>query len=137
MTTGDEPMLPQPGDDNAPMISGRGTKVIADARGAYLAGNLEALIDAMTEDQQQRFRLAIWSEAFNILRALLRIRKLDDPSMHPSLAVLERFTRNPADPDTYQAIADFFRDYRNAEPERLHALSAASGEYPVDDNYLR
>jgi hypothetical protein len=57
--SGDEPMLPQPGDDASPMISGRGTKVIADARGAYLAGNLKALVEAMNEDQQLRFRQAL------------------------------------------------------------------------------
>jgi hypothetical protein len=34
------PMLSQPADaDNAPMISGRGTKIIADARGVYLVGS--------------------------------------------------------------------------------------------------
>jgi hypothetical protein len=60
MTTGDEPMLPRPADDNAPMISGRGTKVIADARGAYLAGNLKALLTQMDELQKQRFQDAIW-----------------------------------------------------------------------------
>jgi hypothetical protein len=59
MTSGDEPMLPQPNDDNAPMISGRGTRVIADARGAYLAGNLTALIKHMDEAQQARFENAI------------------------------------------------------------------------------
>jgi hypothetical protein len=68
MTTGDEPMLPQPSDDNAPMISGRGTKVIADARGAYLAGNLQALIERMDEEQQLRFRKAIAQQTIYYLR---------------------------------------------------------------------
>jgi hypothetical protein len=49
MTSGDEPMLPHSHDDNAPMISGRGTKVIADARGAYLAGNLRALLEHLPD----------------------------------------------------------------------------------------
>src|SRR5687768_9152199 len=63
VTTGDEPMLPQPADDNAPMISGRGTKIIADARGAYLAGNLRALISHLNEMQQLRFRQAFVRQA--------------------------------------------------------------------------
>jgi hypothetical protein len=50
------PMLSQPADaDNAPMISGRGTKIIADARGAYLAGNMYALFDLMNEEQRCQF----------------------------------------------------------------------------------
>jgi hypothetical protein len=63
MTTGDEPMLPRPTDDNAPMISGRGTKVIADARGAYLAGNLRALVEQMDVPQLMAMRLALIGHA--------------------------------------------------------------------------
>lgn len=59
MVTDDEPMLPQPSGDNAPMISGRGTKIIADARGAYIVGNLRALIGQMTEMQQLQLRQTI------------------------------------------------------------------------------
>jgi hypothetical protein len=57
MTTGDEPMLPQPADDNSPMI-GRivQEKIQADLHGAYLARNLEALIRLMDQPQQARFK---------------------------------------------------------------------------------
>ena len=95
MTTGDEPMLPQPADDNSPMISGRGTKIIADMRGAYLAGNLAALIQHMDETQQSRFKTAMlkqpivyaewWARhlPLDILARLLNaasLRLLDHPS---------------------------------------------------------
>src|SRR5689334_3959484 len=75
MTTGDEPMLPQPADDNAPMISGRGTKIIADARGAYLAGNLRVLIQMMNESQQLRFRKVLVQQ---ILRQLEQHESIDE-----------------------------------------------------------
>jgi hypothetical protein len=58
MTDDLSPMLPQPIDDNAPMISGRGTKIIADARGAYLAGHLGGVIGRLEEIQQHTFRQA-------------------------------------------------------------------------------
>jgi hypothetical protein len=72
MTTGDEPMLPQPSDDNAPMISGRGTKVIADARGAYLAGNLWALLKRLNEAQQIKFRRAIVNQTIWYTQDIMR-----------------------------------------------------------------
>src|SRR5688572_21975164 len=65
MTTGNEPQLGgQDRDDSAqgdlsPMISGRGTKIIVSARGAYQAGNLRALIELMDEAQKQRYQRTI------------------------------------------------------------------------------
>src|SRR5688572_13658654 len=61
MTSGDEPQLGGQDHDNAPMISGRGTKIIVDARGAYLAGNLKALIESMDETKRHLYRLALLS----------------------------------------------------------------------------
>src|SRR5688500_138323 len=63
MTTDDAPMLSQPSDDNAPMISGRGTKIIADARGAYMAGNIYGLLELMDSEHQARFRSALVQQA--------------------------------------------------------------------------
>jgi hypothetical protein len=77
MTAGrsdDEPMLSQPNDDNAPMISGRGTKVIADARGAYLAGNLKALIEQLDEVQRLRFRQIILFKMFAVMEEWLALQ---------------------------------------------------------------
>jgi hypothetical protein len=51
MPAGDEPQLSSE-NDNAPMISGRGTAVIVTARGAYTAGNLDKLIEMLDERQQ-------------------------------------------------------------------------------------
>jgi hypothetical protein len=59
MTSGDEPMLPHPTDENAPMISGRGTKVIADARGAYVVGNLGGIIYHLNSNQRLQFQKTI------------------------------------------------------------------------------
>lgn len=56
MTSRREPQIGGQGPADPPMISGTPTRAIADARGAYLAGNLRALIGAMSREQQQRFR---------------------------------------------------------------------------------
>jgi len=41
---------------NEPVISGMGSRILADRRGAYLAGNLKALLQQMTTDQQVSFK---------------------------------------------------------------------------------
>jgi hypothetical protein len=67
MTTGDESMLPRDHDDAqgdaSPMISSVQTRAIADARGAYVVGNLKGLITAMSKVQQLRFKEALIQQA--------------------------------------------------------------------------
>lgn len=103
MTTGDEPMLsqPQPGDDNAPMISSVETRAIADLRGAYLAGNLRALIERMDEAQQFRFRqamvkLGLWLHDQAVFR-----RESDPPPSEPFFDVfydlIEQWSQQPSE----------------------------------------
>ena len=75
------PMLSQGAHDNAPMISGRGTKIIADARGAYLAGNAAALIERLDERQQQAFRLAVIAFAYAYAERAFRLLP-DDAAAH-------------------------------------------------------
>jgi hypothetical protein len=69
--SGDEPALGGQSDDLSPMISSMGTKIIADARGAYLAGNLRALVDSMSHEQQLTFRHSIVREAALVVRELI------------------------------------------------------------------
>jgi hypothetical protein len=78
MTTGDEPMLPQPGDDNAPMISGRGTKVIADARGAYIVRNLRGMIARMNAEQRILFRRILITQAVRCSQYIAQGNSADD-----------------------------------------------------------
>src|SRR5438045_5218435 len=66
------PMLSQSDQDNAPMISGRGTKIIADARGAYLAGNLHGIVQHFNEDQAHTFRRALMRQGIALAESLLR-----------------------------------------------------------------
>jgi hypothetical protein len=92
------PMLSQPSDDNAqgdlsPMISGRGTKVIADARGAYLAGNLDTLIAKMDKGQQLSFRQALVQQALYYLRYYMP--RYDHP-LRICIPILERWVENPS-----------------------------------------
>ena len=107
MTTGDEPMLPQPADDNSPMISGRGTKIIADARGAYLAGNLKALVEFMNEDQHKRFKALLWQEAVTVLRKTFHMVGLNDLTMHPVLEALDHTLTDPSEENTEQLVRMF------------------------------
>ena len=103
MATGDEPMLSQPADDNLPMISGRGTKIIADARGAYLAGNLDALIKQMDEAQLARFHRSLIRQVISLTREL--------PTERPEHIRLAQYIR----------LAEFWLvEPINANPSRVY-----------------
>jgi|GEM_PF-6673373 len=69
MITGDEPQLGGQETDISPMISGRGTRIIVSARGAYVAGSLRRLIELMDDHQQLAFRQALVQQTFNAIRA--------------------------------------------------------------------
>lgn len=76
LLSGDEPTLggipaAEARADNSPMLSGVRTHVIVDARGAYLAGSLDALIGAMTIEQQGRFKRAVIRQGLNSAREVL------------------------------------------------------------------
>jgi hypothetical protein len=71
MTHDDSPSLGgHSPDDNAPMISSVLTHAIADARGAYLAGNLDALIGHMSTEQRIRFRQLLLEMALYFLEGV-------------------------------------------------------------------
>jgi len=58
-----------------PVLSQTARRLLADRQGAYLAGNLNALVEMMTAHQRRRFRL--WTE--NIVKSKLReIRPIFD-----------------------------------------------------------
>jgi hypothetical protein len=59
MTSGDEPQLGGQASDNAPMISGRGTKIIVSARGAYETRSVGALIRLMEDNQLLAFKQTV------------------------------------------------------------------------------
>ena len=92
MPTGDEPQLGGQDFDNAqgdysPMISGRGTQIIVSARGAYVAGNLRALIDAMNQQQHRQFHQAV------IAQALWYLERIVNSENAALLSVLEEIKR--------------------------------------------
>jgi hypothetical protein len=66
----DAPSLGGQSEDNAPMISSVQTRIIADARGAYLVGNLDALIDLLNHEQQMHFRRLIVHHAIEVIDVL-------------------------------------------------------------------
>jgi hypothetical protein len=95
----DSPALGGRSDDNAPMISSVQTRVIADARGAYLAGNLDALITRMSDEQTNSFKHAIvqWAWAQTIgTRAESGEIRLSSPEMHEAGRCIERWLEHPS-----------------------------------------
>jgi hypothetical protein len=70
MTTDDSPAIGGQSTDDSPMISSVQTRAIADARGAYLARNLDALIGLMSAEQQHSFRRALAEMALYYLEPL-------------------------------------------------------------------
>src|SRR5262245_5105766 len=130
MTTGDEPALPQPADDNAPMISGRGTKIIADARGAYLAGNLRVLTELMTSEQSKRYREVVLDQAIAIMRACLSTLGLTDPAAHPALQALDALMADPDTTSVGETLSCFFH------PERVPEHHAAMLASTISDDTI-
>jgi hypothetical protein len=108
-----EPMLPRDQDD-APMISSVQTRIIADARGAYLAGNLRALTAKMDADQQMRFRQALMRQGIAIAESLFRYE--DGMPEVPALEALRQWAEHGTPyepPDTYDILA--------SDPEAIYA----------------
>jgi hypothetical protein len=69
--SGDEPGLGGHSDDNSPMISSVQTRAIVSARGAYTVGNLDALIELMTERQKTSFRITLIAHAFSYAKTTI------------------------------------------------------------------
>jgi hypothetical protein len=130
MTTGSEPMLPHPTDDS-PMISSVQTRAIADARGAYLAGNLRALHEHMTAEQDQRFSTVILDQAAGVLRLMLTEFNLDAPSGNPPLQALADLMADPRPERTHAVQNSFF------EAEREPDVLATGDAYPISFASLR
>jgi hypothetical protein len=84
MIPDNSPRLGGQSDDLSPMISSMGTKIIADARGAYLAGNLDALIEAMREDQRLDFKMAMLRQAYTYFQTSI----LQVPAAEPEHPIL-------------------------------------------------
>src|SRR5688572_15933880 len=111
--SGDEPMLPRDHDDS-PMISSVQTRAIADARGAYLVGNLRALTAKMDADQQMRFRQALMQQGITIAEGLFRY-EAGMPEL-PALEALRQWAEHGTPfepPDTYDILA--------SDPEAIYA----------------
>lgn len=117
MTSGDEPMLSQSADDNAPMISRRGTKIIADARGAYLAGNFDALIKMLDEAETRYFNLG----------CLERLTDLAHEQMAVSTGGLSDRERR-----ALSALYAYFRDPSSQSGDTLRTALAAERYVPFD-----
>jgi len=81
-----------------PVLTGHNARVLADRRGAYLAGNLKALIEMMSDTQQTRFKQWCIKIAVRKARSLLPIYERHYPyDRRPRTAVdaVERWLREP------------------------------------------
>jgi hypothetical protein len=104
MTPDNSPSLGGQSNDLSPMISSVQTRVIADARGAYLAGNLHALIHLMTSDQQQQFQQSMLKHTLSTIRLVFESR----PRYHRELEWVSGLAYLVENPNTldFEAIRD-------------------------------
>jgi hypothetical protein len=104
MTTDDSPALGGQASDDAPMISSVQTRVIADARGAYLAGNLDALIGHLNAAQRVAFRQAVVRQSVHLLEPHVP----EVPTEHGQVAGIQfahEWLANPDGADVQRAMA--------------------------------
>jgi hypothetical protein len=103
MTPDDSPALGGQADDDAPMISSVQTRVIADARGAYLAGNLDALIGRLSPAQQLAFRQAVVRQCIHTLEQRLVPDLENDQDAYKGLHFARRWLDDPDSVNVEQA----------------------------------
>jgi hypothetical protein len=123
MTTrpsGDEPSLGGQPHDNAPMISGRSTKIMVSARGAYQTRNIRALIDLMTDDQRRIHKLAVHRQIFDLFRPYIEAEI--EQGLHHS--------------DFMRAIDRWLNDPSDAHRRRIKEVQQSSGESPGTPMYF-
>jgi hypothetical protein len=109
MTTdrsGDEPALGGRSDDLTPMISSVQTRAIADARGAYIVGNLRALVERMTAQQQMQFKHFIVSDVVSKNFFWTELTPDDHlaPLNEPAISAVRAWLNHPDD-QTLQEVA--------------------------------
>jgi hypothetical protein len=117
MTTGDEPALGGQGSDNSPMISSVQTRVIVSARGAYTVGNLNALIDAMSDEQKIEFKISVITTAYESVEATI----LQAPPPDPEYPILYNLARQ---------IGVWIRDLKHASLPAIDGSLAAISSRP-------
>lgn len=123
MPTGDEgdlsPMLSQPRADNSPMISGRGTKIFVTMRGAYVAGNLDRLVEGMETDEQ----ITVFKQA--LIRQIIWAGNLSLDGVDESATAYSQFTAVSewlADPSpaNQQKVSTLYYNLPVYEPEGIY-----------------
>jgi hypothetical protein len=88
----DAPGLGGQGDDLAPMISSVQTRVIADARGAYLTGNFKALIKQMDDQQRITFRKGVIRFVIDTLHTdILQAAQSRNPDLFAYLSEVDQW----------------------------------------------
>jgi hypothetical protein len=81
--------------DASPMISSVQTRVIADARGAYLARNLDALIKHLSPTQQITFKQAVVRQCVHLLEQRLPADEPNDQGQYEGVRFGRQWLANP------------------------------------------
>ena len=83
-----------------PVLTGHNARVLADRRGAYLAGNLGALLDMMTPEQQIRFKQWRVKRAVRKARLILHLFEdtyPDDNRPRAAIEAAEAWLKDPTE----------------------------------------
>jgi hypothetical protein len=112
MTTDNSPALGGRSDDNAPMISSVLTRVIADARGAYLARNLDALIGLMDPAQKLQFNHTVVQLSFDYVLPVITDMPDSErnyPELLEAMNIVRQWLQQP-DEALLQGLVSLFRE---------------------------
>jgi hypothetical protein len=139
MTTDDSPALGGRSDDNAPMISSVQTRVIADARGAYLAEDGSALFDHMSPAQMLRFKQEMIRLAYDAVLPIFTIvpeSEREYPQLLDAVNMVRDWINQPDD-DLIQSLTNlrdesFFLPRGNLAETSAFRLIVAICEPPLD-----
>jgi hypothetical protein len=100
----DSPALGGQSTDDSPMISSVQTRVIADARGAYLAGNLDALIKHLSPAQQVTFKQEVVRQCVHLLEQRLPGDETNDQGQYAGVRFGRQWLANPDSVDIQAAM---------------------------------
>lgn len=90
--------LPLTGEE--PVIKGVYSRIVVDRRSAYLAGNMKALLEMMTDEQHQSFRRWNTVVALRLAESVLPLARLprpDAPQPRTMITAIKAWLANPTE----------------------------------------
>lgn len=105
MSIDNAPQIGGQSHDASPMISSVQTRAIAYARGAYRAGNLDALIKYLSAEQQQAFKQAVVRQCVHLLELRLPVDGEHDRGEYAGVHFARQWLADPDSADVQAAMA--------------------------------